>query len=157
MELSQETEHVLTYLDQFAGHGLRKRNDLGSLLELAASGDRHEEINTLAFQGSFLFKVYQTLKKSPPGSEGYKALEREFSTAVESVRQEMAKLLVDADDEHVERFNTQYYQVTQGSLRNIIDLAHDLGVLKSVQNEQKYGTPDAEPGAEPGTEPDGPV
>jgi hypothetical protein len=30
--------------------------------------------------------------------------------------------------------------MTQGSIRNLIDLAHDLGVLKSVQNQQKYGS-----------------
>jgi hypothetical protein len=142
VHLSDETEHVLAYLDQAAGQGLRKRNDIGTLLELAAGSDRHEEVNDLAFSGSFLYNLYQTLRKATPGGEGYQALEREFTAAVEHVRQQMAKILVDADDEHIERFEAQYYQVTQGSLRNVIDIAHDLGVLKSVQNEQKYGARD---------------
>lgn len=144
MQLSQDTEYVLAYLDQKSGQGLRKRNDVGALLELGAESDAPEAINDLAFNGSFLFKVYQTLKKSAPGSEGYATLEREFTTAVEIVREQIAKLLVEADQEQVERFNGQYYQMSQGSLRNLVDLAHDLGVLKSVQNEQKYGSPDAE-------------
>jgi hypothetical protein len=140
MQLSEETEHVLAYLDQVSGQGLRKRNDMGTLLELAATSDFHEEINDLAFNGSFLFKLYQTLKRATPGAEGYPTLEREFTAAVENVRAHMAKLLVDADDEQVARFETQYYQMSQGSLRNVVDLAHDLGVLKSVQNEQKHGS-----------------
>ncbi|HVK38813.1 MAG TPA: hypothetical protein VNA88_09800 [Candidatus Kapabacteria bacterium] len=144
MHLSAETEHVLAYLDEKSGQGLRKRNDIGALLELAAESDAAETINDLAFHGSFLFKVYQTLKKAAPGSDSFAMLEKEFTTAVEHVRQQMARLLVDADEEHVERFNGQYYVMTQGSLRNVVDLAHDLGVLKAVQNEQKYGAPDAE-------------
>ena len=140
MTISEETSHVLTYLDSASGHGLRKRNDVGVLLELAAESDAHEEINALAFQGSFLFNVYQTLRRANAGGEGYATLEREFAAAVESVREHIAKLLVGADDEQVARFNETYYQATQGSLRNVVDLAHDLGVLKSVQNEQKYGT-----------------
>lgn len=143
MQLSPETSHVLTYLDEKSGQGLRKRNDVGALLELAAESDAAETVNDLAFHGSFLFKVYQTLKKSTPGSEGFVALEREFAAAVETVREKIAALLVGADEEQVERFNSQYYAMTQGSLRNVVDLAHDLGVLKSVQNEQKYGAPDA--------------
>jgi hypothetical protein len=140
MDISEETEHVLAYLDQAAGQGLRKRNDIGALLELAASSHLPDEINDLAFHGSFLYNLYQTLRKSAPGAEGYQHLEREFSAAVETVRQLMAKLLVDADEEQVARFDSQYYQMTQGSLRNVVDLAHDLGVLKSVQNEQKHGS-----------------
>lgn len=140
MELSQETEHVLAYLDQVSGEGLRKRNDIGTLLELAAESDAHEEMNALAFQGSFLYNLYKTLRKAPAGGEGYATLEREFAAGVEALREHVAKLLVDADDDQVARFNETYYQVTQGSLRNVIDLAHDLGVLKAVQNEQKYGS-----------------
>jgi hypothetical protein len=37
----------------------------------------------------------------------------------------------------VERFETTYYTMTQGSLRNLVDLAHDLNVAKGVQNEEK--------------------
>lgn len=140
MTISEETTNVLAYLDDASGQGLRKRNDIGVILELAAEADAHEEINALAFQGSFLFNVYQTLRRANSGGEGYATLEREFAAAVEAVREHVAKLLVIADEEQVTRFNEQYYQSTQGSLRNIIDLAHDLGVLKSVQNEQKYGT-----------------
>lgn len=150
MNLSPETEHVLAYLDEKSGQGLRKRNDIGTLLELAAESDVPETINDLAFHGSFLFKVYQTLKKAAPGSDAFAGLEKEFTAAVEHVRQQMATLLVDADEEQVERFNSQYYVMTQGSLRNVIDLAHDFGVLKSVQNEQKYGTGEPGHSGEPG-------
>src|SRR5688572_3574847 len=109
MTISEETAHVLEYLDNASGQGLRKRNDIGVLLELAADADAHEEINALAFQGSFLYNVYQTLRRATAGAEGYAVLEREFASAVESLREHIAKLLVTAEDEQVSRFNEQYY------------------------------------------------
>ncbi|MDB5036339.1 MAG: hypothetical protein JWQ98_3580 [Chlorobi bacterium] len=144
MALSPDTENVLNYLDHASGQGLRKRNDMGTLLELAAETGDHEKMNRLIFHGRHLHNLYTTLRKAAPGGEGYSTLEREFSAAVETIRDLLALVLVDATPEQIERFNAQYYAVTQGSLRNLIDLAHDLGVLKTVQNDRKYNRLDEE-------------
>lgn len=146
MDLSPDTENVLNYLDQASGGGLRKRNDMGVILELAAERGAHEELNALVFHGRHLHNLYSTLRKTQAGIEGYATLEHEFASSVETLRELLAKTLVDADEEQVKRFETQYYQTTRGSLRNLIDLAHDLGVLKAVQNDRKYGGSE-QPGA----------
>jgi len=138
MAFSSDIENVLNYLDQVSGEGLRKRNDLGTLLDLAADSGQDEAINDVIFRGRHLHNLYRTLRKTSPGAEGFASLEREFTSAVEALREVLAVVLIDADQEQVERFESQYYAVTQGSLRNLIDLAHDLGVLKSVQNERKH-------------------
>lgn len=139
MPISPDTEQVLDFLDQASGQGLRKRNDMGTLLELAAARSAHREMNDLIFHGRHLYNLYTTLRKTSPGIEGYRVLEKEFATAVETVRDLIATMLIDAPPEQVERFNTTYYAMTQGSVRNLLDLAHDLGVFKAVQNERKYG------------------
>jgi hypothetical protein len=140
MDLSPETENVLNYLESVSGEGLRKRNDMGTLLELASRRDADEEMNGLIFHGRHLYSLYKTLRKTGPGAEGYRVLEKEFATAIETVRDLLARVMVDAEDAEVARFNTHYYAVTHGSLRNLVDLAHDLGVLKGVQNDEKYRT-----------------
>jgi hypothetical protein len=147
MEPSAETENVLRYLDAAAGQGLRKRNDIGTLLELAWLRSAHQEINELAFHGSALYQVFMALRKSSPGAEGYRQLETEFRESVDRVRSLIARILVDSPADVIERFDQIYFKATQGSLRNLMDLGHDLGVLKSVQNEQKYGADRATEGS----------
>jgi hypothetical protein len=139
VSFSPDTEHVLDFLDHASGQGLRKRNDMGTLLELAASQGSHDEMNDLIFNGRHLYNLYGTLRKTGAGAEGYQTLEREFAAAAERVRELLAKILLEAAPEQIERFETHYYANTQGSLRNLIDLAHDLGVFKTVQNDKKYG------------------
>ena len=139
MQLSAETENVLNYLEAVSGDGLRKRNDMGTILELAALQEADEDMNLLIFHGRHLYSLYTTLRKTGPGSEAYRTLEKEFATAIETVRDILARVLLEATEEDVARFNTHYYAVTHGGLRNLVDLAHDLGVLKGVQNDEKYG------------------
>jgi hypothetical protein len=140
MTLSAETENVLNYLEGASSDGLRKRNDMGTILELAARQDADEDMNALIFNGRHLYSLYKTLRKTGPGAEGYRTLEKEFATAIETVREILARVLLEAGEEEIARFNTHYYAATHGSLRNLVDLAHDLGVLKGVQNDEKYRT-----------------
>jgi hypothetical protein len=136
---SEDIENVLVYLESVASKGLRKRNDLGRLLELAADRGADQEMNELTFHGRHLSNLYNTLRRGQAGTEGYDVLEREFRAATERLRDLIAAMMTDADEATVERFNTQYYAMTQGSLRNLVDLACDLGVLKGVQNDNRRG------------------
>ena len=142
MAFPDDIEFVLDYLDSAAPNGLLKRNDIGTLLELAALRDAHEAMNELIFHGRHLNGLYRSLKRGDSSVDGFSRLETEFAEAVETVRHRLAVVLVDAPAEHIERFEVQYYAATQGSLRNLLDLAHDLGVLKSVQNDRKHAGQD---------------
>ena len=138
MTISDDTRHVLDHLESVSTEGLRKRNDLGVLFELAAEGDDAGRMNDLFFHGSHLYRLYTTLRRGASGAmEGREGVEKEFHGAAERLRELIAPLLVDADPEQVERFESTYYTMTQGSLRNLVDLAHDLNVAKGVQNEEK--------------------
>lgn len=138
MELSTDTQNVLDYLEAISEQGLRKRNDLGVLFEHSAERAVAEEMNDLLFQGTLMYNLFHTLRRAGSNSEGYANLEKEFGEATERVRDLIAKVLVEAEADHVERFEVTYYAMTQGSLRNLIDLGHDLSVAKRVQNDSKY-------------------
>ena len=138
MELSPDTINVLDFLESFSETGLRKRNDVGTLFELTALREADEEMNNLLFHGTHFHNLYQTLRRAEANSEGFKNLEKEFLEATERLRDVIAQSLLEAEKEKVERFEITYYAMTQGSLRNLIDLAHDLNVAKRVQNDYKF-------------------
>ena len=140
MELSPDTINVLDFLEAYSEAGLRKRNDLGALFELTALRDADQEMNDLLFHGTHFYNLYHTLRRADFGSEGFKTLEKEFAESAERLRDLMARGLIDAEDEQVQRFEVTYYGMSQGSLRNLIDLAHDLSVAKRVQNDRKFDT-----------------
>mgnify|MGYP007079526361 FL=1 len=103
------------------------------LLERTAGLGDWELMNDLFFEGTLMVKVYHTLRRSGSNAEGYDKLEREFTDAAERMRNLLARALVEATEEEIERFETTYYAMTQGALRNLLDLGHDLKRGKEAQ------------------------
>ena len=135
MQISADTEHVVAVLDEQAEGGLRKKNDMAIILELAASHDEADLAMHIIRTGTGLWKVYGTLRRLQPGPEGYPQPQREFSPQKKQLPEYMADLMRHADDESLKRFDDIYFGMTTGVIRNLVDLGHDLAKLKALQQD----------------------
>jgi hypothetical protein len=135
MQLSDDTEAVLSHLDTITEGGLRKRSDIGLLLELGASTGNYELFNSIVRYGTGLWKVYGTLRRLSPGAEGYIQMESELGQQLNGLREKLASMIETADDATLKRFDDIYFGMTQGVIRNLVDLGHDLARIKSLQND----------------------
>lgn len=133
MQLSEDTQAVLDFLQDAIEGGLRKRNDVGTLLELGATHGDAELFNALTHTGTALWKVYGTLRRVTPGAEGYRTLEQEFGNLLNTLREHMASMVQHADDETLKRFDDIYFGMSQGVIRNLVDIGHDLARIKDLQ------------------------
>ncbi len=133
MEIGPDTSAVLEFLDSSVEGGLRKRNDIGVLLELGAQNDQAEKFNATVTTGTGLWKVYGVLKRLQPSSEGYQTIEREFGNLLNEFRELLADIIGDSEDEVIKRYDDIYFGMTQGVIKNLVDLAHDLSAIKNLQ------------------------
>ena len=133
MQISEDTLAVINYLHEAIEGGLRKRNDVAVVLELAAAADDAETFNNVTRLGTGAWKVYSTLRRVRPGDEGDRLLEEEFARQINDLREHLAVLMHSADDETLKRFDEVYFGMTQGVLRNLVDLSHDLSKIKDLQ------------------------
>lgn len=136
MTFSTETSAVLDYLDHYTGHNLRKRNDIGALLEAASMLDAPDEFNEFIFSGKVAWNLYSTLRKTQSGQEGYQHLESEFTRGVQDMRERLLFFIAQMPEEVTTRFTDLYLGIGQGTMRNLIDLAHDLARFKDLQTQQ---------------------
>ena len=133
MQLSEDTLAVINSLHEAIEGGLRKRNDVAVVLETAAMTNGAERFNEITRTGTGAWKVYSTLRRVRPGEEGYRLLEEEFARQINTLREHLAELLQASDDETLRRFDETYFGMTQGVLRNLVDLCHDLSCIKDLQ------------------------
>jgi hypothetical protein len=133
MELSPETESVINFLNESVEGGLRKRNDVGIILELAMRADNSDTFNAITLTGTGAWKVYGTLRRVRPGDEGYRLLEEEFARQLNALREHIATLMPEASDDTLRRFDDVYFGMSQGVMRNLVDLSHDLAKIKDLQ------------------------
>ncbi|MCX6139262.1 MAG: hypothetical protein NTX15_00245 [Candidatus Kapabacteria bacterium] len=133
MQLSEDTLAALEYFDGAVEGGLRKRNDVGTILELCATYGVAEDFINVMRTGTATWKVYSALRRIQQGDEGFRQLEEEFARQMNALREQLATLMHNADDETLKRFDDIYFGMTQGVIRNIVDLGHDLAKIKGLQ------------------------
>lgn len=136
MTFSQDTETILHYLENYAPHGLRKRSDIGVVLEVGARIGAAQELNDLVFTGKVVWNLYVTLRKAG-NSQDTETVQREFTAHIGTLREHLLPFAANAPDDVKERFEAVYLGVNDGTLRNLTDLACDLAQLKDVQSEQR--------------------
>lgn len=142
MPISNETHAVLEYFDQYSGFTLRKKNDIAELLDIASLHDEAEAFNTAVFTGKIVWNLYAQLKKitAPPSDSSYHNLEQEFAKAVNELRGFLLHFAtISQNDATQQRFEETYLTVHQGTMRNIVDLAHDLARFKDMQSDAQRG------------------
>ncbi len=141
MQLSPDTESVIDYLDASIEGGLRKRNDVGTLLELGAMHNEPTLVNTIIRTGTAVWKLYSTLRRVSVGSEGYRGLEEEFAAQMNQLREQLASLTKHASDETLSRFDDVYFGMTSGVIRNIVDLGHDMNAIAALRTKPSSEKP----------------
>ena len=136
-KFSDDIEALLSQLDGRGG-GLRKRSDVGLLFELAASNNDFDGINAMIFNGKIIWNTYGVLRKASQEDENYSNLEKEFMLAINELRTFLFDYGEQCDEQHKKRIEETYLGMSQGTIRNIVDLAHDLAEVKNLQNDNNY-------------------
>ena len=137
MELSKDTLEVLEFLDYTTGGNLRKRNDLGAILEIGAMKGDYQIVEKIIFTGKYLWNLHSSLIKAGEASEGTENMKREAVDSTENLKVYLSELISDVNGFDSKRFDDVYFPNEQGAFRNLIDLAHDLSRLKDVQIQLK--------------------
>jgi hypothetical protein len=135
MEISEDTQKVINYLQYYSNNSLRKAQDVALILEINAERNDYLLANQIIFTGKSIWNLHRTLRRSD-GSRDISLLEKEILSSFKEIQKLLSKFINYAEKEQIKRFEEVYLQETAGCLRNIIDLSHDLSILKEVQTEQ---------------------
>ena len=136
-QLSPDIEVFLSHIES-AGISLRKKTDIGLIFDYAALHNNFDQINDLIFTGKIVWNTYSALKKRNQTDEGYDLLEKQFMESVHTLRNSICKQSIGYTKEEQSRIEEIYLTMSQGTLRNIVDLAHDLSEIKNLQNSAKH-------------------
>lgn len=137
MKLSEDTIRVLNYLDDYTDNNLRKRNDIGTIIEICASNNEADLLNRLIFSGKSVWNLSQKSKMTGSGQEGAELIQKELMRSINDVKNMLEKIIEYADKELQIRFENIYFQISTGSFKNIIDLSHDLSKIKDLQSKNR--------------------
>ena len=131
MDLSDPTNELLSRLDAFSNHKLTRRNDLGTMIELATTFNRRETLEELCFHAKFVSKAYGILQRLHTDDKGYGTLTQEFTSSVKRIRTLIDTLLSGSSAETRLAFSSTYLRLTPDSLQHLLALSYDLSWYKN--------------------------
>jgi len=131
MTLSSSTISLLATLDAASRRQLKRRGDLGILLDLGAPPERSATLDDLAFRAKVLTRTFGIMQRIGREGNGYDRLESEFALTMDVVRSHVRTLLGGAPDDVRDRFAASYLAMTPGGLSNLTALLGDLTWYKN--------------------------
>ena len=135
MEIGKDIEQLLELMAEYSENTLRKPQDLAAILEIAAQSAKADSINLMLLYSSSLWNLYKTAQRQTQNKE---ILQREIAKSANELSLAISHIAATIDDEYIKtRFENLYYGNDQGSIMNLIDIAHDFDILKKLQTEAK--------------------
>ena len=137
MEISKDTLLVIEAIDNYSEGTLRKKNDLTNIFEICASFNLTKEIETLIFSGKILWNLYRTIKRPDLEQDTLVGVQNEFQNTLEKIREVLISIQNNSEETFQKRLQDTYLEMTKGCVLNIVDLCHDFGKFKDMQNTIK--------------------
>lgn|GEM_PF-842888 len=138
MNLSDDTSEIMNFLDMATNSSLRKRNDIGTILELSATYNEIDNFWDLLFHCTSFWNIHLTLKRNIDKSDDISKLKIELSKEAEEIRRILTKIIGYESKQINERFQKTYIIESSGTFANLLDLSHDMAqVRKLVVNMAK--------------------
>ncbi len=136
MEISEDTKKVIEFLNEFSQDTLRKKKDLGIILEVLASENNYTIANEIIFYGSALWSSYRIVKDQSIREQSQN-IAKEIDNLFDKLENYLDEIAAKLPQEDKNRFENVYLARTDGSRLNIIDLCYDLHTFKKLQLESK--------------------
>lgn len=131
VHLDPSTSTLLAALETFSQHKLTRRNDLGTLIELAFRHDKRTLLDDLSFLAKFVSRSHGIMKRIGRDGEGYDKLSHQFGENLERATTLLRTLVKEAPEDVKSQFASTYFTMTQDAMQNLLALFYDLSWYKN--------------------------
>jgi hypothetical protein len=137
IEISPATQTLVETLTRYSGERITRTRDLGILLEIGSREENRSLLEELVFLAKFVRRTYVIMERIGKDGEGYDRLAHEFRENLAKATDLTRMLATRCSGEEAERFEREYFALTQMSLSNLLSLLYDLEWYKNWQIDHK--------------------
>ncbi|MSP64858.1 MAG: hypothetical protein EXR24_01235 [Ignavibacteria bacterium] len=137
LQISDETKSFINEVNIFSKNRLQKIEDLEILTELSEKDNNQNVFNDIIFISKFMTNALTIMKRIGVAGDGYDKLITEYNKGMNDVKTNIELIIKNLDSEIKERFNNNYFQITQESMSNFVILLSDLTWVKNWKLEFK--------------------
>jgi hypothetical protein len=142
MHSRSSSDSLLALLERHAGKPFERREEMKTILDLAARHNRVEDLDRLSFLAKFIVRTHGIMRRIGREGEGYDRLSAEFGLNLESARALLMDFLRQAPEPVRTVIAERYCAMTPAALDEALVLFRDLARFKNWRidnpNEQAW-------------------
>ncbi len=137
VNMSPKTRSLLDEVERYKGRSFALRNDVGLLVEFAASQSRQYLLNDITFTAKFVSNAMNILRRTGSGNEQTAKLENELGNNLKRVTDLMLELTAQGPSPEVEDFRARYLSPGTARSAELMRLLSELSWLKDYALERR--------------------
>ena len=130
---------LIEEIEKFSNYKLKRKDDLGLLLEVGTSNLEKKEIEDLAFNAKYILGLQRVLKKGSlnPEVNNLEKIKNDYFENIIKITEQIGKIINFASGEKKAHLKRTYLELNQQSFQNLNELLEDLEWAKMYLNNKK--------------------
>ncbi|OGU75955.1 MAG: hypothetical protein A2V93_05240 [Ignavibacteria bacterium RBG_16_34_14] len=138
-----DADKLIVEIDHFSNHKLKRKSDLGILIEVIIKNGREKLFEDLTFNAKYVLGLQRVLKKGNASSEigNLEKIKEDYTNNLIKSIEQIKELMNFTSEEMQNHFNETYFELSHQSLQNLNELLEDLEWTKMFLNQLKRTNP----------------
>lgn len=127
------------HIQEFSKNKLKQPEDTERLINISVQNNNLELLEETAFYSKYLQGLLTIIQRGETSinEEVFTRYRNEYLENIEKIKANLKQLISAADDFYKQIFSGKYLQVDENSIRNLVELIHDLSWIKMYMNSVK--------------------
>lgn len=130
---------LIEEIEKFSNYKLKRKDDLGLILEVGTSNLEKKEIEDLTFNAKYILGLQRVLKKGSlnPEVNNLEKIKNDYSENIIKITEQIGEIINFAPEEKRAHLKETYLELNQQSFQNLNELLEDLEWAKMYLNNKK--------------------
>jgi len=137
MQISDDTNHVINFIEDVFPDSIQNTNDLANILEIGALFGLHTQINELIFTATAIQYMKKRIISAPANDSSTEKMKIELQKSLQDFKEMLQNIKQIAKGNNLDVNFRSYLSENTSSVENLISISSDLALLKEVQNKMR--------------------
>lgn len=139
MSINLSDKNFLTGVEDYTGVLLKKKNDIGKIIEIAVANDKLELFEKLIFTAKYICGMMRVVKNAPgiPEVNSVDQIKSDLNENMKKGIEQLKEILALSCESERDYFDKTYFTLSAQNLSNLTQLFSDLESVKKYMNHLK--------------------
>jgi len=138
--LNPAADSFVQEIKNFCSNKFKQPEDVERLIKISLQNNKKELLEETAFYSKYLQGLLTIIQRGETSitEEVFTRYRNEYLQNIEKIKANLQKIILGSDDFYKNIFADKYLTISESSVKNLVDLIHDLSWIKMYLNSSRH-------------------